>query len=77
WDTNDDPSSELLLRFHDLLRAGADPLTALRQAQLDLLRGPDRHLASPHTWAAFQVTGGAFASANDLSPPPAASPQSR
>jgi CHAT domain-containing protein len=77
WDTNDDPSSRLLLRFHELLCAGADPLTALRRAQLDLLRGPDRRLASPHTWAAFQVTGGAFTSANDLSPPPAASPQSR
>jgi CHAT domain-containing protein len=77
WDTNDDPSANLLLRFHDLLRAGVDPLTALRQAQLDLLRGPDRHLASPHTWADFQVTGGAFVPVNDLSPPPAASPQSR
>ena len=74
WDANDEQSSRLLLRFHAGLRAGADPLTALRQAQLDLLRGPDRSLASPHAWAAFQVTGGAFVPANDLSPPPAASP---
>ncbi|HEY0556882.1 MAG TPA: CHAT domain-containing protein [Thermoanaerobaculia bacterium] len=77
WDTNDEPSSRLLLLFHESLRAGVDPLTALRQAQLDLLRGPDRSLAAPHAWAAFQVTGGAFVPANDLSPPPAASPQSR
>jgi CHAT domain-containing protein len=77
WDIDDEPAFKLLRRFHELLRGGDDPLTALRQAQLDLLRGPDRALASPHIWAAFQVTGGAFAPANDLSPPPTASPQGR
>jgi len=77
WDIDDEPAFKLLRRFHELLRGGDDPLTALRQAQLDLLRGPDPALASPHIWAAFQVTGGVFAPANDLSPPPTASPQSR
>jgi len=69
WDTEDRPTSHLLTRFHERFRAGADPLTALQQAQLDLLRGPDRALASSRAWAAFQVFGGSFASAGDLPPP--------
>jgi CHAT domain-containing protein len=77
WDTDDAPAFQLLRRFHELLRGGADPLSALRQAQLDLLHGSDPALASPHIWAAFQVTGGVFTPANDRSPPPTASPQSR
>jgi CHAT domain-containing protein/tetratricopeptide (TPR) repeat protein len=77
WDADDGPAFQLLRRFHELLRGGADPLTALRQVQLELLRGRDPALASPHIWAAFQVTGGAFVPANNLSPPPTASPQSR
>ncbi len=60
WNTDDESSSRLLLNFHARLLVGADPLTSLRQAQLDLLRGSDRSLASPHAWAAFQAIGGAF-----------------
>src|SRR5215203_283729 len=60
WEAEDAPSAQFFLRFHRMLRAGADPLTALRQTQLDFLRSPDRAIASPHTWAAFHVLGGAF-----------------
>ena len=59
WDVDDEPSSRLVLRFHELLRGGADPMTAVRQAQLESLAGTDRSLASPRAWAAFQVIGGA------------------
>jgi CHAT domain-containing protein len=60
WDADDEPAARLLLRCHEFLRSGADPLTALRHAQLELLRGPDRHLTQPRTWAAFEVIGGAL-----------------
>ncbi|HEX3554084.1 MAG TPA: CHAT domain-containing protein [Thermoanaerobaculia bacterium] len=69
WDAADEPTFELLQRFHHYFRAGVDPLTALQQAQLDLLRGSSAALSSPRTWAAFQVIGGAFAPAGDLPPP--------
>ena len=68
WDADDEPTFELLHRLHHHFRAGADPLTALRQAQLDLLRNSDSALSSPRAWAAFQVIGGAFAPAEN--PPP-------
>lgn len=58
WDVDDEPSSRLVLRFHELLRSGADPMAALRQAQLELLSDNDHSLASPHGWAAFQLVGG-------------------
>jgi CHAT domain-containing protein len=79
WNADDEPAFELLVRFHRRLRAGADPLTALREAQLALLKDSNPALSSPRTWAAFQVMGGVFAPANDLPPPPTptASPQSR
>ena len=69
WDAADEPTFEFLHRFHHYFRAGADPLTALRQAQLDLLRDSNSALSSPRTWAAFQVIGGAFTPAGDLPPP--------
>jgi CHAT domain-containing protein len=69
WDVDDESVSRLLPRFHAYLRGGADPLTSLRRAQLDLLRSPDSTLASPSTWAAFQALGGAFTAGADLSPP--------
>lgn len=59
WDVDDELSSHLFVRFHELLRNGADPLAALRQAQLESLFDSHRSLASPQAWAAFQVIGGA------------------
>jgi CHAT domain-containing protein len=69
WEADDEPALRIFSRFHELLRGGADPLTALRRSQLDLLYDPDRSLSSPRTWAAFQAIGGAFAPAGDLPPP--------
>ncbi len=58
WNVNDRATTRLLVAFHRRLRAGRDPLSALRSAQLELLRGPEASLRSPASWAAFEVFGG-------------------
>ncbi|HEV8629506.1 MAG TPA: CHAT domain-containing protein, partial [Thermoanaerobaculia bacterium] len=58
WPVGDQRSVELLTALHEGLRAGEDPATALRAAQLRLLAGSDRMLSSPATWALFQALGG-------------------
>jgi CHAT domain-containing protein/tetratricopeptide (TPR) repeat protein len=56
WGVGDGPTALLFEAFHRRLRAGADPVTALRDAQLTLLRnrGPE---SSPAAWGAFEVIG--------------------
>ena len=58
WPIGDRRSVELLTGLHGRLRAGDDPASALRGAQLRLLASSDRRLRSPATWALFQVLGG-------------------
>jgi CHAT domain-containing protein len=58
WPVGDRRSVELLTGLHTRLRAGDDPATALRSAQLRLLASGDQRLRSPATWALFQALGG-------------------
>ena len=56
WSVNDRTTARLFQVFHQRLRAGADPGTALRDAQLTLLRSPGPE-SSPAAWGAFEVIG--------------------
>ncbi|MFL6291979.1 MAG: CHAT domain-containing protein [Thermoanaerobaculia bacterium] len=54
WEVEDKAASRLLTGLHRRLRAGDDPITALRAVQISELGS-----ASPAEWAAFQWIGGA------------------
>ena len=58
WAVEDEPSSELLQIFHRHLRAGADPATALREAQLSFLRRTEADRRDASAWGAFVLVGG-------------------
>ncbi|HYI11861.1 MAG TPA: CHAT domain-containing protein [Thermoanaerobaculia bacterium] len=55
WEIDDDVSATLFLRFHELLRTGASPATALRTAQLEMLRSPNPRWKHPASWSAQAV----------------------
>jgi CHAT domain-containing protein len=55
WEIDDDVSAALFLRFHEHLRAGASPATALRAAQLEMLQSPDPRWKHPASWSAPAV----------------------
>lgn len=55
WDVDDRSASAVALDFHRALAAGADPLSALRGAQLASLESDDDRRSSPTAWAVFQV----------------------
>jgi CHAT domain-containing protein len=57
WKVDDQPTSQLFQAFHSSLRAGSDPVSALREAQIGLLRGSEEAFRSPEAWAAFEVIG--------------------
>ncbi len=68
WSVQDQATSELMIRFYKHLRAGLTKDEALRQAQVELIRGPievvnekgERTLfdaSAPYFWAGFQVYG--------------------
>jgi CHAT domain-containing protein len=54
WDIDDATAAALLVSFHRHYRRGKDAAAALRDAQLDMLRGD---LKSGRFWAPFQVIG--------------------
>jgi CHAT domain-containing protein len=58
WDVSDEASRALFAAFYRNLRGGSEPVIALRDAQLRLLRGPDANLQSPAAWAPFISVGG-------------------
>lgn len=58
WEVEDRASREVMVRFHRGVAEGADPVTALRRAQLALLHGSDPSLRTPAAWAAFAALGG-------------------
>jgi CHAT domain-containing protein len=62
WDVDDRVAAEFFVSFHQRLRAGADPVTALRDAQMEALRSSDEGLRNPSAWAGFEVIGGALTS---------------
>ena len=53
WDVSDSSTEQLMNEFYRRMAAGADPVTAMRQAKLALL-GSDR-FARPYYWAPFQI----------------------
>jgi CHAT domain-containing protein len=57
WDVDDRSTAPLMAEFHRTLRAGNDGPTALRNAQLALLRSRDPALRSPASWGAFRYSG--------------------
>ncbi len=68
WSVQDQATSELMIRFYKHLRAGKTKDEALRQAQIELIRGPievvnekgEKTLfdaSTPYYWAGFQVYG--------------------
>jgi CHAT domain-containing protein len=55
WSVGDASTAELMKQFYSHLRAGQSKASALRQAQVDLMRDPaTRH---PFHWAAFELVG--------------------
>lgn len=53
WDVSDTSTERLMNEFYRRMAAGADPVTAMRQAKLALLAS-DR-FARPYYWAPFQI----------------------
>jgi CHAT domain-containing protein/tetratricopeptide (TPR) repeat protein len=55
WRIDDRASALFMQLFHRSVAAGVHPAEALRQAQLEALRSPDRSLASLAVWGAWVV----------------------
>lgn len=58
WRVDDAEAATLFVAFHRRIRAGLSAPAALRDAQLDMLRGTPAE-AHPAAWAAAEVLGGA------------------
>lgn len=63
WDVEDKAGSEISMRLHRRLAAGAEPQEALRAAQLEMIDSTDPSLSSPGAWATFELIGGSSPSA--------------
>ncbi|PYQ62914.1 MAG: hypothetical protein DMF53_11895 [Acidobacteria bacterium] len=57
WSVDDRTTADLLDTFQRRLWDGAEPVEALREAQLGMLQGKDAADRSPRAWAAFEVIG--------------------
>jgi CHAT domain-containing protein len=56
WNVDDRASAQLMSRFYDaMLTRRLSPASALREAQIALLRQP--RWSNPHYWAAFGLQG--------------------
>ena len=55
WSVADETTAALMKRFYGYLKAGQTKDAALRQAQVDLIRGSEA--SHPFYWAAFQLNG--------------------
>jgi CHAT domain-containing protein len=58
WDIDDSVSRRFFIAFHRALLTERAAVPALRTAQIAFLRGSDRALAHPASWAAFIGMGG-------------------
>jgi CHAT domain-containing protein len=59
WSVESTATSDLMIKFHHYRKAGGLPSpSALRQAQLDLINGPEARYREPYYWAAFFPVGG-------------------
>jgi CHAT domain-containing protein len=57
WNVGDETTKELLVEFHRHFMAGEDAASALRSAQLALLKQQGSALQTAYAWAPFQVIG--------------------
>ena len=57
WDVDDRATRALFVRFHRVLAETAEPMRALREAQLSLLREDTGAYKSPAHWGAFVALG--------------------
>ncbi|HVT18675.1 MAG TPA: CHAT domain-containing protein [Thermoanaerobaculia bacterium] len=57
WRLDDFLARQFFAAFYRRLRSGMDPLTSLRETQLQMLRSPDRALRDPATWGTFDLIG--------------------
>jgi len=57
WDVDDRSTAALMAAFHDGYRQSRDGATALRNAQLTLLRSRNTALRTPAAWAGFRYAG--------------------
>ncbi|HEX5439201.1 MAG TPA: CHAT domain-containing protein [Gemmatimonadaceae bacterium] len=57
WLVDDVPTAAFMADFYTAYRTSGDVPSALRSAQLRLLRSSDRSLRSPSTWGAFVYAG--------------------
>jgi CHAT domain-containing protein len=58
WPVDSDGTADLMVSFYRHRQSGLPTVEALRRAQVEMLRGPDREYRSPHYWAAFACVGG-------------------
>lgn len=58
WDADDEPARVMSRLFHERLRAGSDPASALREAQLAMLRSGDQRYRAPLAWSGYQLYAG-------------------
>jgi CHAT domain-containing protein len=58
WPVDDAEAAELFAEFHRRLHAGEEAASALRHAQLTLLRGGNARSRQPAAWAAAELFGG-------------------
>jgi CHAT domain-containing protein/tetratricopeptide (TPR) repeat protein len=59
WQANSDTTAKLMVRFHNLRKkSGELTVDALRDTQIEMLRGSDKRAQHPYYWAAFIVGGG-------------------
>lgn len=58
WPVDSEATAGLMLSFYHHRQSGLPTVEALRQAQVEMLRGPDMAYRSPQYWAAFLCVGG-------------------
>lgn len=58
WSVNDIATASLMKSFYKHLQQGKAKDEALREAKLELLKGPQRTWRHPYYWAAFILVGG-------------------
>ncbi len=59
WPVDSDATADLMASFHrHRSRRSTSTAEALRRAQVEMIRSPDRRNQPPHSWAAFIAIGG-------------------
>jgi CHAT domain-containing protein len=58
WPVDSNATADLMIAFHNYRRNGYSTISALRQAQIDMIRGSKNADRPPYSWAAFIPIGG-------------------